>query len=183
MNRVWNGTRWTSWSLLSVLLIALLAGCSDTYEPVAINESVDVCEVCGMQIKDDQHATQIILEGGKAVKFDDIGDMYRWKKENPSAKIAVEYVRDYYSKEWLAADQAVFAYDAAYPTPMAFGVYSFKDNASAEKRISEEKKGALLTYKQLQTRDWPRNMEMMRMKMQQNMKQNMQMNKNNMKGM
>ena len=35
---------------------------------------------------DNQFATEIILENGKALKFDDIGCMYKWMEINPGEK-------------------------------------------------------------------------------------------------
>ena len=65
--------------LLLVGVISILAACgTKEVKPVAINEKTDICATCNMQVVDDQFATQVILENGKSLVFDDIGCMYKW---------------------------------------------------------------------------------------------------------
>lgn len=146
-----------------VVLMLVIAGCSKKqFEPVPIMEGVDRCVVCNMLIADDQHATEIILKDGKPLKFDDIGDMFVWTKENGKDNVAVQYVRDYHTKEWIKIEEAAFVYDKSFKTPMAYGVFSFKDNKQAEMFIEENKSGKLMTLKDLETHHWERNMDMMK---------------------
>ena len=94
---------WASIALVS----ALMTGCGgQSAQPVAINESVDKCDICNMQIADDHNATEIILKDGKALKFDDIGDLFAWIKKNGTEKIDVKFVRDYHTKEWMNLNDA-----------------------------------------------------------------------------
>ncbi|MCR8980451.1 nitrous oxide reductase accessory protein NosL [Brevibacillus laterosporus] len=150
---------WASIALVS----ALMTGCGgQSAQPVAINESVDKCDICNMQIADDHNATEIILKDGKALKFDDIGDLFAWIKKNGTEKIDVKFVRDYYSKEWMNLNDATFAYDKEFKTPMAYGVYSFKDKQSAEAFVKEQGKGQILTAEQLNSHNWEMNMDQMK---------------------
>lgn len=143
-----------------VLLAVIVAGCGNKLpDPVAINEGVDKCEVCNMMIKDDQHATQLILKNGKALKFDDIGDLYAWTKKNGLNDVEVRYVRDYNSKEWIKLEDATFAYDESFETPMAFGVYSFKNKKDAEAFIEDQHKGKLMSATDLDNHNWESNMD------------------------
>ncbi|MDN9012766.1 nitrous oxide reductase accessory protein NosL [Brevibacillus laterosporus] len=149
---------WASIALVS----ALMTGCGgQSAQPVAINESVDKCDVCNMQIADDHNATEIILKDGKALKFDDIGDLFAWIKKNGTEKIEVKFVRDYHTKEWMNLNDATFAYDKDFKTPMAYGVYSFKDKQSAEAFVKEQGKGQILTAEQLNSHNWEMNMDQM----------------------
>ncbi|MED1666565.1 nitrous oxide reductase accessory protein NosL [Brevibacillus laterosporus] len=150
---------WASIALVS----ALMTGCGgQSAQPVAINESVDKCDICNMQIADDHNATEIILKDGKALKFDDIGDLFAWIKKNGTEKIDVKFVRDYHSKEWMNLNDATFAYDKEFKTPMAYGVYSFKDKQSAEAFVKEQGKGQILTAEQLNSHNWEMNMDQMK---------------------
>ena len=69
-------------------VVFILAACGGDKEvtPVAINEETDICTVCNMQVVDNQFATQIILENGKSLVFDDIGCMHKWVDENANRK-------------------------------------------------------------------------------------------------
>lgn len=145
-----------------VLVLAIVAGCGEkTYEPVAIEEGVDRCEVCNMLIKDDQHAVQLIQTDGRVLKFDDIGDLFVWRSEHGTDKIGMEFVRDFYTMDWIPLQDAVFVYDRGFKTPMAYGVYSFKDQESANQLIEEEGTGVLMAPADLETHSWERNKEMM----------------------
>lgn len=139
-------------------MLILAAGCgrseSGKPKPVPINEGVDKCEVCNMLISDDQHATQIILKDGRALKFDDIGDLFAWTEKNGTDDVSVRYVRDYHTKEWIELEAAHFVYDPSFKTPMGYGVYSFKEKADAETFIEEQQTGTLMTAADLENHSW-----------------------------
>lgn len=149
-----------------VLALFVVAGCGkQEYLPQAINEDVDVCVICNMQVKDDAYATQIVTKEGKSLKFDDIGCMNEWKSQNGTDDIGMEYVRDYNDKEWIQFEQASYVYDASIRTPMAYGLVSFKDKQSAEQFIEEQGIGQLLSSKELANHSWEQSMDMMNMDM------------------
>ena len=79
--------------------------------PVAINEKTDICTICNMQVVDNQFATQIILENGKSLVFDDIGCMHKWVDENANQKIDAQFVRDYKTQEWVSQPEATYVYN------------------------------------------------------------------------
>ncbi|WP_339278728.1 nitrous oxide reductase accessory protein NosL [Paenibacillus sp. FSL W8-1187] len=147
-------------ALLTLLLLLAACGSKD-YGPVPIDESVDKCAICNMTVKDDAFATQLTTTEGKTFKFDDIGCMNDWKAKNAAAKIGGEYVRDYNDKEWIAYADAYYVYDKDLKTPMAYGVVSFKDKASAEAFAQEQGKGQLLTAAELASHSWEQNKDMM----------------------
>jgi copper chaperone NosL len=142
--------------------LGLLSGCgTKDYAPVSIQEDVDKCHVCNMQVADNQHATEIILKSGQALKFDDIGCLNEWEKKNGKEQIGAEYVRDYHTKEWVHLKNASFVYDKTFKTPMAYGIYSFKEKEAAQKFLQEQGKGKLMTADDLHSHTWERNTEMM----------------------
>jgi|HigsolmetaAR204D_1030405.scaffolds.fasta_scaffold01818_7 copper chaperone NosL len=137
----------------------LLAGCGgEEPQPVAIQEGVDECEICHMGIADDHNATQILLQDGRVLKFDDLGCLNKWTQENGSEQVRVQFVRDYNTAEWLNAKDAAFVYDSSFQTPMGYGIYSFKDADSAKTFVQEKGTGKVLTFDDLASHSWERNM-------------------------
>ncbi|RCX23745.1 copper chaperone NosL [Fontibacillus phaseoli] len=153
-------------ALSFILVLIVVAGCGKkTYQPQAINEDVDVCVICNMQVKDDAFATQIVTKEGKSLKFDDIGCMNEWKSQNGTDEIGMAYVRDYNDKEWIEYEKAAYVYDASIRTPMAYGLVSFKDKKSAEQFIQEQSVGQLLSSEDLANHKWEQSKGMMDMDM------------------
>jgi copper chaperone NosL len=151
--------KWRMTILSLVGMGLLLMGCgSEEAQPVAIQEGVDKCDVCHMHIPDDHNATQILMSDGRAKKFDDLGCLNKWAHENGTEHEHTQYVRDYNTNEWVKADQAAFVFDLSFSTPMGYGIYSFKDTATAEKFVQDQGKGKLMTYADLANHNWERNM-------------------------
>ncbi|GGK27021.1 hypothetical protein GCM10010965_19750 [Caldalkalibacillus thermarum] len=148
-------------SLLALILVTAACQEKELPQPQAITE-LDQCEVCHMMVPDDYNTTQIILENGRVLKFDDIGCMFEWEKTHGDDDIAVRYVRDYLTEEWIVLEEAVFAYDSSFVTAMAYNVLSFKHQDEAEQFIEEQGTGVLLTVDDLYNHHWERNMEMMK---------------------
>lgn len=155
----------TSLKTVMVLLfgVLLLTACGKKYEALPINEDVDICAICKMQVKDDAYATQLTTKYGKNYKFDDIGCMNQWKEENGTDNIGMDFVRDYNDKEWIEYSKATYVYDASLRTPMAYGILNFKDKQSAEAFVTEQGVGTIMTAEDLASHDWKQNTEMMEM--------------------
>jgi len=124
------------------------------YDPDDIDPDADVCEVCGMAIADDQHATQIVLKNERVLKFDDLGDLYVWLDENGDDDVGAKFIRDFDSKEWIQLEDATFVYDEDIATPMGFGVISFENSEDAEQYIEENGLGELLSATDLDDHEW-----------------------------
>ncbi|MGD8192168.1 nitrous oxide reductase accessory protein NosL [Brevibacillus ginsengisoli] len=158
--------------VFATIMMLGLTGCGkQAAAPVDINEEADKCQECNMQVANNSSATEMILKNGQVYKFDDIGCMNEWKKQHASEEVDVMYVRDYYSNQWLKEEEATYAYDPTFPTPMAYGIYSFKDSQEAQKFVDEQKKGKIMTAADLEKHMWDRNKDSMG---------NMNMNNNNM---
>jgi copper chaperone NosL len=143
--------------VLLMAAIILVAGCGQkTPEPFTPDAKTDKCALCKMAVKDDHFATELILENGKAMAFDDLGCMDKWMKQNKNKKPAVAYVRDYHNNNWVQLEKATFVHDhEATKTPMAYNVISFENEKNAKKFIAE-KKGKLFAYSDLQKYSWER---------------------------
>ncbi|TDQ34616.1 nitrous oxide reductase accessory protein NosL [Aureibacillus halotolerans] len=149
--------------LVFLFLLVALVACNTTkaYEPEPINEETDKCPICNMSVKDDQYATQIITEDGRALKFDDIGCMNKWKDQNSTEAIGAEFVRDFDSMEWIPYEDATYVYGPEIKTPMAYGVISFDTKEAAEAYINEHSQGEIMTAEDLKSHSWEVNMDMM----------------------
>ncbi|HDR4419923.1 TPA: nitrous oxide reductase accessory protein NosL [Bacillus cereus] len=153
----------TKYAMLAICLffVVTIVGCGKKQaEAVAIDEKHDKCDICQIGVMDNQFATEVILENGKALKFDDIGCMYKWMEINPGEKTKEKFVRDYDSKEWISLEDATYVYDKTITTPMAYNVISFENKKDAESFVSNYK-GKVLSYKELAEHKWEMNKEMM----------------------
>lgn len=148
--------------MLIIGLMVVLAACGGTnYEPQAINEETDRCEICNMAIGDNQFATQIITKEGQSLKFDDIGDMYKWMTNNGAENIGAAFVRDYHSMNWIRMEDAYYVYDPSIRTPMAYGVLSFEKEEDAIAFIDKLGTGTLIQADSLSDHTWEVNRDMM----------------------
>lgn len=145
------------------LTVAISAACGkEEYKAANIDESVDKCEVCQMQIGDNAYAVQIQLKDKKTLKFDDLGDLFVWKQKNGTEQIGAEFVRDYHTKVWMPLENATYVYDKSIRTPMAFGVISFAKKDDAEKFVSEHGNGEIMISEDLNGHKWESDKEMMK---------------------
>lgn len=87
----------------------------------------DMCDRCKMVISERNHAAQVVNMGnGRVYKFDDIGCVPLWfKEENISWKNKANiWITDVDSGEWIDAKTAF--YDDMSITPMAYGFAAHK---------------------------------------------------------
>ncbi|QWI76158.1 nitrous oxide reductase accessory protein NosL [Bacillus mycoides] len=147
--------------VICLCFVFTIVGCGKKeIEVVAVDEKNDKCDICQIGVMDNQFTTEIILESGKALKFDDIGCMYKWMEINSGEKTQEKFVRDYDSKDWVSLEDATYVYDKTITTPMAYNVISFKNKKDAESFVSNYK-GKVLSYKELSEHKWEMNKEMM----------------------
>lgn len=106
-------------------------GCApSTTRPVDIHPE-DACSNCRMAVSDKAFASEIILQNGEALKFDDLVCLEEYRKKAPAAKIAAIYVADYETKEWLPFEKSVIV-ETGIATPMGSGKIALKDEARAK---------------------------------------------------
>lgn len=148
---MWFGQRLRWWGL-SVLVAGsvLLTACGTDGKPAAVdvNPEVDVCMYCNMAVLDDEHATQMILSDRTVYKYDDIGCMIKHEEEN-DFDVAVMYVRDAHTKEWVDLEEATFFYEETIHTPMGYGVLSFKALADAESLLEKYPYGVVMSFSEM----------------------------------
>lgn len=153
--------------VVAALAVAFVAAVVAALRPAAavrpspIMLGVDTCAECGMVIREPRAAAQLIREG-QVLKFDDVGCLlvYRNRQNLPSAGGAapgagsqapadgkeVVYVADWYTGEWLEAQEAWWV-PTAHKTPMLYGLVTLKDRARAE-ALAAEHGSRVLTFEQ-----------------------------------
>ena len=114
---------------------ACLAGCKRQFQPIKFGH--DACTHCKMTIMDKRFAAEILTGTGKAIKFDDLGCLLRYVKDekfnDPEATIFVaDY--DHPDTQFLDARQAIFLHDERFKSPM---------NGNLAAAVSEKEANAL----------------------------------------
>jgi copper chaperone NosL len=123
--------------IAAVLLITACSSESDLEQPPDIRYGEDVCDRCMMIINEARYATALVTSAGETRRFDDIGGMLRYDKEMEE-EVAVYWVHDYETEEWLKADNAYFVTDTGLHTPMGFGIIAFTTLERAESWAENE---------------------------------------------
>lgn len=139
--------------LLSVCVFSLLAGCTPAPSgptPPEIVYGQDVCEACGMIISEARFAAATTFADGRALKFDDIGDMLAYHASRPEVEVQAWFVHDQPTESWLAAEAATFVHASAIASPMGHGIAAFADPAEAE-AYAAEIGGEALTFEEIRS--------------------------------
>lgn len=121
--------------VVAILFLATaLSSCKSTGpEPIKLN--TDNCDFCKMSIADKKFACELLTPKGRVYKFDDVGCMINYKKEN-SDKVAnaIFYVCDYLNNNELTDSQKIiFVQGENIQSPMGGNVASFTNKDSASK--------------------------------------------------
>lgn len=135
--------------LLPLLVAALLAACAsevDLDRPPDIVYGEDVCERCSMIINEARYAAAYVTGDGQPHLFDDIGGMLAQNRE-VAADVAVFWVHDFISEQWLKAEEAYYV-EGDHITPMGFGIIAFADRDRADAWAGEEG-GTVMTFADL----------------------------------
>ncbi len=132
---------------LLLLLPFLVISCSKEIKPEEI-EPHDVCYLCKMAISQLEFASEIVTPSGEVYKFDDIGCMIEFTNAKELPEGSVMFVRDFYTKEWVKIEDALFVKSEKIQTPMNYFVVSFKTRESLE-RFMKEYGGEEFPYDQL----------------------------------
>ncbi len=105
-------------------------------EPPSINLGRTACNRCGMLISEERFASGIVDKDGKAVVFDDAGEMVMTIQEE-GLNDRRAWVHGSPSIEWIDASDAWYAVTMEIPTPMGTGVFPFDTEAGATEFAGE----------------------------------------------
>ncbi len=141
------GRAFLSLFLMSVITLGCAGPSVQLDKPPDIRYGEDMCDQCRMIISEARFAAAYVTSSGEVRRFDDIGGMLRFRAEH-NEDVAVYWVHDYETEEWLKADQAYFVVSDGVQTPMGFGIVALGDRQRAQ-RLAEEKQGKVLTFEEL----------------------------------
>ena len=137
--------------LLAALLVVSCGSEPDFDQPPEIRYGEDTCERCLMIINEARYAAAYVSEDGQERRFDDIGGMIDYHKEIPE-DVAVFWVHDYDTEEWLKAESAHFVMNEGQYTPMGYGIVAFGDGGRAEAWAAEQG-GMMMSFTDLMARE------------------------------
>ena len=132
--------------LISTLTLLLLSSCArgGPGRPPEIRYGQDVCEQCGMIISDERYAPAYVTTGGTARKFDDIGDMATYHASHRE-DVALFWVHDSDSREWMRAETAHYVFAVGVRTPMSHGLAAYSTTERAA-QVAAQMDGSLLEW-------------------------------------
>ena len=115
------------------------------------------CPVCGMfPARSPDWAAQIIFHNGDAQFFDSpltlflyLQDVGRYTRGRHASEIAVSYVKDASSGDWIGAHQAFYVSGSNALGPMRAGNLPAFSNAAAAQRFASARGGVLLLASQI----------------------------------
>ena len=139
------------WLVVPLVILAglLVVSCSpeaNLEEPPEIRYGEDTCDRCLMIINEARFAAAYTTADGQTRRFDDIGGMVAYNEEM-TEDVAVYWVHDFDTEEWLKADLAFYV-KSDYLTPMGFGIVAFAEQDRAENWATEIE-GMVVTFDEL----------------------------------
>jgi len=113
------------------LALSFIFGCGGTeLKPVDLFPE-DECALCRMAVSDHRFASEILIDDGSALKFDDLSCQKEYRDARGDGKTRAIFVKDYDSKEWIPFDKAVIVQTGMH-TPMGSGLVAVKSSERAE---------------------------------------------------
>jgi copper chaperone NosL len=136
---------------LATLFVASCGSEPDFDQPPDIRYGEDTCERCLMIINEARYAAAYVTTDGEARRFDDVGGMVDYHKEM-AEDVAVFWVHDYDTEEWLKAESAHFVTSDGQYTPMGYGIVAFGDSGRV-KAWAAEQDGMAMSFVDLLAKD------------------------------
>lgn len=103
---------------LAIVLSAVLAGCSGTLRPVAIEKGTP-CAFCRMTVSDLHVAAEVVAPGEEPRFYDDIGCLANDLRQRSAPAEGRAFVADFATGTLLPAESAVYTRVESVPTPMS----------------------------------------------------------------
>jgi len=101
--------------------------------PIPIKLNVDSCDFCKMSIADGKFGAEVITQKGRTYKFDDIGCMLNYCKENKATSFSSYYVNDYAKDNILiSAEKAFYIKGGSIISPMHGNTMAFSSENDAK---------------------------------------------------
>jgi copper chaperone NosL len=114
-------------------LLASLACAPGALEPAPLDTRNEACAACRMAVSEARFAAQIVAPGEIPRFFDDLGCLASHLRASPAPPGSAVFVADHRSREWVAADAAVYTRVSAIATPMGSHLIAHADAASRDR--------------------------------------------------
>ncbi|WP_136668815.1 nitrous oxide reductase accessory protein NosL [Flavobacterium sp. H122] len=119
--------------VLLVLVSVFLWSCHPS-GPKSLKLNTDSCDFCKMSISSGKHGAEVVTQKGRVYKFDDIGCMMQYVKENNETEFKEFYVGDFSkTNELIRAEQSVFLQGGTIQSPMNSKIIAFSTMEEAKK--------------------------------------------------
>ena len=142
------------YAIYTLALLLFVSACSQ--EPVEIHYASDECAHCKMMITDDQFASQIVTDKGKALECMAVYHREN-KKELENARLWVSNYNE--PGTWLDAFEAQYVKSEVVKSPMGESLLAFPDETAAKEHV-EERPGRLLLWDQVSQTEMKKGMGM-----------------------
>ena len=136
-------------AVAAMISLVLLSSCSTGPETLKIGK--DNCSFCKMTISDNRYGAEIITRKGKVYKFDDSHCLLSFIQSKTVEKKELDkvYFTDFIGKHNLIkADNAFLLQSDFFRSPMNGNIAAFS-NADSMKKIAQQYKSSVVTWKQL----------------------------------
>lgn len=135
--------------------IILLTGCISK-EPQDVRLHEDECEYCKMVISDQQFASQMVSDKGKAYKFDAVECMAAFAIQNEGkTDESVFYVSDYQNPdEWIPLEEAEIYQSEEVRSPMGLSFFAVKKGTDAQSIHDDAEQKSWTETRQIVKTQW-----------------------------
>ena len=134
----------------SFVLAAVALACAPASGPPEIVLDRTACDSCGMLVSERTHAAAYRIEpGAPALVFDDIGCMLRSWRAETDVSVALAWVSDSLTEQWLDARQAWYVRSVTLPTPMGSNTRAVATREAAELLASGHEGADTLSFDEL----------------------------------
>lgn len=138
-------------SILTGFLLLFSSSCNQkNAEPIKLHS--DACDFCKMTITDGRYGGELLTKKGRVYKFDDLGCMLAYVKENKQMEVGKYFVHDFEQNNVLIdAETAFFLHSEQVNSPMQGNTIAFTSLKKAEEMM-ESLGGSQLTWLALQNK-------------------------------
>lgn len=128
-------TRLTKLSVLAGSLLLLSSSCNQTNaEPIKLHN--DACDFCKMTITDGRYGAELLTKKGRVYKFDDLGCMLAYAKENKQVEAKKYFVHDFEQNNVLInVETAFFVHSEQVNSPMQGNTIAFTTKEKAQEMM------------------------------------------------
>lgn len=148
-------TRLLHLSIVALAALLVLTSCGKdevSLDPPEITYGEDISEM-GMFVVDPRYTVAALPPEGDWILFDDIGELLKYHDRIPGTEFRATWVNDYYTEEWLPAEEAIYLQSGEFNSPMGWMVAAFANEDEA-RAFQDEHGGELMTWEEADAQEW-----------------------------